>query len=53
VNETGVGFSYRTEFDNFQEFINSFFGNMKERRAKRQEKKRGRRGGKELGMKEG
>ena len=50
VNETGVGFSYRTEFDSFQEFINSLFGNVKERRTKRQEKKRSRRGGKELGM---
>jgi len=50
INETGMGFSYRTEFDNFQEFVDSFFGNMKERRIKRQQKKRSRRGGKELGM---
>jgi len=52
VNETGLGFSYRTEFDNFSEFIDSFFGNVKERRAKRKEKKRSRREAKELGMRE-
>jgi len=50
VNETGVGFSYRTEFDNFSEFINSFIGNAKERRKKRKEKKDRKRGEKELGM---
>lgn len=49
VNETGVGFSYRTEFDTFSEFVSSLFGSVKERRTKRQARKAKRKGGKELG----
>ncbi len=40
VNETGLGFSYRTEFDNLNEFLASFFGQMKKRKSRKSKDKK-------------
>ncbi len=39
VNETGVGFSYRTEFDNLNEFVESFFGSLKKKKNRKKKQK--------------